>query len=532
LNFKTKSEEKSVILSIDLKEKILNHNNPISIQIEGQIMDSLLRKTSINKALFLPSKISGINTKNLSLTYPTDYGEPHTTITGWEVDTSAGQIKLTANRIPKDINIFWGELPTYNFELQKKLFNSPTESMKSFDITIPKASHNQKVVIRDISPLPNFAYQDAEGNIFFTYQIQPNTEINVEIKGQIQLNMNQLSEKITVFDKSVLTKTEGYWKLTDEYELNRFKVKLNQIGIESTNISKMSNEESEIFYKFAYDYVVERLEMQNLKTNSMESNIRQGANNALSQKDYSVPEDYVDLLSSIYRLYGVPTKMVEGYVVQKNSFHHSWLQYWHEDTGWVTIDPALESYTNTDYFNSNLQNHITILTRSYNYLNPKVTFFTNDDFSIEFANHRIDENISVENNVNLNPIKKTAGETTGIIDIKNTGNTIISLGKFSEQERIRFGVHNNLQLIVPNQTISLPFVYDTSKRPGKEIWIEYSSINNLELLNPLKVKEIETTFWWWDTLVKIITFIVIWIIIYVSYLIFKKILKWRENYYQ
>ncbi len=532
LDFRTKEEEKTTLLKIDLNERILNQNNPISIQIEGEIEDPLLQRTTTNKALFLPSEISGINTTDLSLTYPNEYGKPHTTISNWNIEQKSEYIELTTSRIPKNINLFWGEIPIYNFKLQKKLVNSPTEPMKSFDITVPKALYNQKIVIDEISPLPHFAYRDAEGNIFFTYQIQPNTEVDIEIKGQIQLIINQHSDKITAFETSILTQTEGYWELTDEYELNRFKVKLKQKGVNSDKINQMSDDEAKVFYQFAYDYVVERLKMQNLKTNSMESNIRQGADNALKQRNYAVPEDYVDLLSAIYRTYGVPTRMVEGYVLQKTGFYHSWMQYWDREIGWVTIDPALESYMNIDYFNANLQNHITILTRSYNYLNPRVTLFAEDDFSIEMANHLIDESLSVENKVNLNPIKKTAKETTGIIDIKNTGNTIISLGDFANQEKIQFGIYNNLQLIVPNQTVSLPFIYDTSSRSEEEIAIEYVSVNNKELLSPLRVTEVETTFWWWDLLVKVATFIVIWIIIYVGYLICKKILRWRENYYQ
>ncbi len=524
-------EDNATTLSINLNERILNHTNPISIELIGTIEDELIYESDRSKMLNLPGHIDNIVTKSLDIRYPITFKELFPSITDWDLEENNNFISLKTKNPPKHINLVWGDELIYDFQMKKNLFNSPDEPAKSFEITIPKAHYNQNVIISEIRPIPQSAYQDKEGNIFLSYHLEPNTDMNIHISGQIAKVLEE-SILLSPFERPKLTETKGYWELSDKYEINRFQVNLKRNGVEEDNINEMDLETRKEFYKFAYEYVIERLNLQNIKTTSMESNHRQGANEALKQRHNSAPEDYVDLLSAIYRSYGVPTKMIEGYVLQKNSFYHSWLEYWDIDMGWNMIDPALEDYTNQNFFNSNMQNHVVILTRAYNYLNPRMTFFGPEDFVVSFAVNKMDENISVENEITINPIRQANETTSGIIEIKNTGNTIISMEDFVEQANINFGVYNNFQLIVPGQTLVVPFVYSADNNEDENVWVKYISINGKELLNPIRLESEEDMLWWWDLLITTATLVIIWTIIYIIYLVTKKTHKWIKNYYQ
>ncbi len=226
--------------------------------------------------------------------------------------------------------------------------------------------------------------------------------------------------------------------------------------------------------------------------------------------------------------------MIEGYVKMINhGFYHSWVEYWDQDRGWQSLDPALEDYSNANFFEMEQFNHITILSRGYNYIRPRMTFFDQNDFVISFPGSIINENILVENTVRVNPLKKSYEEVVGVIEIKNIGNTIISLGDFALQEEIVLGNYNPLQLVLPGQFISVPFRYKTQEdKDSQKILLEYTSINGKKLLNPIEINIQEEQFWWWSPLILTLKFTIITTIVYVICLISSKIYKWTKRYYQ
>lgn len=523
-------------LTINLQNRILNHRNSIYIEIDGKIENTLIRETEDTRILILPGSMSNVEVKKVEIKHPRSFGEISNFNNEWVLQYDKEEITLKTFEAGKVINLVWGEKIAYDFKIKKNLSNSLNEPTKTFDINIPKSYGNQKVYFLRISPQPNFAYQDAEKNLFFSYELPPGTELEINIVGQVVIDFFEQSNKnINTFEKPILTETSGYWLLDNEYELNRLKLSLAKRGVKHQHIDEMEPEERQKFYKAAYTYVVERLELANVRSSSMESNLRQGANNAVTNRSTATPEDYVDLLSSIYRLYGVPTKMIEGYVIMLNQgFYHSWLEFWCKENGWEAIDPALESFSNGNYFNNELYNHIIILSRGYNYIRPRMTFFDNDEMVIDFAESITDENLSVVNSARLNPLRETQSDVMGILEVKNTGNAIISIDNLMEQKQFSFTNHNALQIIVPNQTMHLPFLYrpNVLTKGKDEVLLKYTSINGDELLNPLHLDVQQEQYWWWTPLITTLKFTAISIIVYILYIIWSKTFRWIKKYYQ
>ncbi len=536
LRARRETENGTMKLILDLDEKILNHSSPIEIELEGQVKTPLIREIGGTRILTLPGSMSNINIEDVKITYPKSFGNITNLHNEWIIQQNDKTITLKSQGAGKVINLLWGSKIVYDFEINKNFFNTPEEPKRTFDLNIPKSHGNQKVLFFNIEPLPNFAYQDAEGNLFFSYELDANREIDVNISGQIEIDFAKEARDsdLEVFQKPILTETKGYWLLTNEYELNRLKVFLSREGIEENNIDEMDFDTRQKFYKQAYKYVVDRLEIGDFKQTSMESYIRQGANHAVENRQISSPEDYVDLLSAIYRKYNVPTRMIEGYVTMLNEgFYHSWVEYWNEDEGWQKVDPALEHYSGGNYFDSELFNHITILSRSYNYIRPRIVFFDKDEFIVDFSENIREESLSVDNTLHINPLKKAQEYVKGILKIENTGNTILSMKNFANQEKFSFSNHNALQIVVPGQILEIPFLYKSKTLNNKnELFLEYESINNSSVLKTINLNLQEQEFWWWTPFVIILKYTVISIIVYIIYLILQKGYRWIEKYYQ
>jgi hypothetical protein len=523
-------------LVLDLNQKIVNNTNPLLIELEGKVKTPLIKEIGDTKILVLPGSMSNVNITKVEINYPKSFGEISNFSNQWVIQQKEETITLKSSEAGNVINLLWGNKIAYDFEINKRLFNTPEEPKRTFDLNVPKSHGNQKVLFTKIEPLPSFAYQDAEGNLFFSYELGADSEIEVIIKGQIEIDFAKEAREsdLEIFKKPILTETKGYWLLDNEYEFNRLRVLLSRESIKETKIEDMNDENKQKFYKLVYKYVTERLKLIDFKSTSMESNLRQGANHAIENRNSASPEDYVDLLIAIYREYGVPTRMVEGYVTMLNeSFYHSWLEFWDESTGWRSIDPALESYSKGDYFETELLNHVVILSRSYNYIRPRMIFFAKDELKIDFAQNPIDESLSIDNTVRINPLKKAQEDVMGILQVENTGNTIICMQNFTNQENIIFSNHNALQLIVPGQTLDIPFIYKSSLlREKNGLSLEYSSINGETILYPIDLNVQEQTFWWWEPLITVLKYTAISIVVYIIYLIFNKGFKWIEKYYQ
>gem|GEM_PF-2574497 len=523
-------------LILDLDDKLLNPNNPIFIELEGKMKTSPIREVGGSMILTLPGSVSNVDIKKVEIQYPKSFGEARNFYNKWVVQHNDETITLKTFDAGKTINLLWGDKIVYNFEINKRLFNTPDEPKKTFDLNIPKTHNNQKVLFSEIDPTPQFAYQDGEGNIFFSYELKPDTEVNVVVRGQIVINFVEESDvnDFEIFKKPILTETKGYWLLDSDYEWNRIRLFLSREGINESSIKEMDSETKQLFYKKAYNYVVNRLELANFKPTSMESYVRQGATHAAENRRNASPEDYVDFLSAIYREYEVPTRMVEGYVKMLNKeFYHTWLEFWCENEGWKSIDPSLENYSRADYFDTKLINHVAILSRSYNYIRPRIIFFDEDEFRVDLATGLDTEILDVSNTVRTNPLKKAQEDIFGILTIKNTGNTIISMRDFTNQEYISFSSHNALQLIVPGQSLDLPFTSQISAlNKGEDIYIQYSSINDETILRPLDLEIREQQFWWWNALVTSLKYMIIFIIVYITYITLSKFFKWMEKYYQ
>src|SRR5690606_3474281 len=116
-----------------------------------------------------------------------------------------------------------------------------------------------------------------------------------------------------------------YWKLDGDTEYKRVALFLQSKGLNvQPTVGAFSDikelEERKKFITEVYNYVMERLSNESLLTSSMESPMRAGASVAITKRTSAVPEDYSDLLISILRYYGVPSRMIVGYVSESSGY--------------------------------------------------------------------------------------------------------------------------------------------------------------------------------------------------------------------
>lgn len=525
LKYTSNVEDNETKVVLDLENSIAKKTTPLDITISAKINDKIVFLSGDSKLISLKNDFSTIKVTNISLRYPYSWGKYEWASNTFEKDSNDGQIfMLETTQTSKLIALGWGDTISYNFELKRTITNPEGEPTKYFDLIIPKSSSNQKITIQSISPIPYSANKDNDNNILLVYEVKTAEEINIQIQGQISILTAHQKEDESALQLSLLTQQPEYWNLQDQYEKLRIQKYLETNGIIEKNILEMSAADKPRIYKLLYRYTLDRLEFGSTKSSSLESGLRMGVNKVLEHRTAASPEDYVDFLSAIYRMYGIPTRMVEGYISNQLSpfsenFYHTWIEYWDLEYGWKAIDPALEDYTGKDYFSSPLLDHISIMSRSYDPIRPTMIYIDPANFTVSLADSQTDENIGVVQNVTVHPVYNINNQTEGSIVMQNTGNSIITDVQIEGDNEFTIAPYNNFKILLPGQTSTIPFLI-SSPKDNKEVSLKYSSSNGSSITNVVEIKQEKNSFWWWDLLTKTITILLIWIFLFGLYKIY------------
>lgn len=525
LKFTNTVEDKSTKIVIDLENSIAKKSIPLEIQITSKIKDKIVFLSGNDKLISLKNNFSNMEVSSIFLRYPYSWGKYEWASNVFEKESGDKQIyMLETTQTGKLIALGWGETINYNFELKRTISNPASEPTKYFDLIIPKSSSNQKITIQSISPTPFSANKDNDNNILLVYEVKAGEEINIQIQGQISKLTKHQKEEESALQLSLLTQQPEYWSFQDQYEKLRIQKYLETNGITEENILEMTATDKQRIYKLLYRYTLDRLEFGSTKSSSLESGLRMGANKVLEHRTTASPEDYVDFLSAIYRMYGIPTRMVEGYISNQISpfsenFYHSWIEYWDLEYGWKAVDPALEDYTGKDYFSSPLIDHISIMSRSYDPIRPTMIYIDPANFTISLAENKTDENIGVAQSVTIHPIYNIDNQAEGSIVMQNTGNSIITEIQIEGDNEFTIAPYNSFKILLPGQTSTIPFLISSPKE-NKDVSLKYTSSNGSTITNVVAIKQEKNAFWWWDLLVKTITISLIWIFLFLLYKIY------------
>lgn len=278
-----------------------------------------------------------------------------------ERDKTHFEFKQT-DRISNSPSLEFGTSVLYKFDLNyvtpktdsliSEKYSSTFKALSTniYELSLPRefSETNQQVYFEKVSPPPKDIYKDKEGNILALFEVPANQKSSINISGYISVKQEEYTEDWDSFDmrydqyleavgkseyvKRYLAATK-YWQSNDDFIRQEAQaLKENQetlLSLVQTN----------------YQYINEKLEYDQQKATS--ENERIGAKEALLG-GASVCMEYADVMISLLRAQGVPTRAAIGYANLRNTatanqVRHQWVQIWIPEYGWLSVDPTFES---------------------------------------------------------------------------------------------------------------------------------------------------------------------------------------------
>lgn len=471
---------------LELNNAVVKKDAPLEVMLRYKVSNDS------GNAFNISSKILDTTTSSVLIQYPKTIGEPLWTsdpLSSIKAVKNSFQI-LINKPIHPTISILFGEKVSYKFSISRNLQNT-TEENQTFELIVLPDTKDQTVIWTDISPLPNSAVLDENGNYVFKYIVPPSQSMECKIDGYVEKIISEEKEK----GADHLTKPTGYWNIVNSSEWIRVQtyMKRHNLNIlkDFDDIESLKTEEKEIFYKALYKYVVEKLNFNKNLTLGIETTARLGANILTESALESAPIDYADFYIALLRHYKIPSRMVIGYVSEisgytADGFYHYWVEYYDSTLSkWITADPFLSDYLNKDLFKSDFFDHITVLKRGKSSVSPNITFYSENDFKVEFSpSEKEDISFSPTVELTFEKLKSTDQYLKGYLYILNSGNIAINrhfLEK-SNIENVRKYIDpvNNIssKIILPKQsaTIQLNIPYNSIR--SSNIFLNLTLANN------------------------------------------------------
>lgn len=329
----------------------LNYNIPKLANKKGNVWEISLPKNKNNlnnhtfkTSIFLPTTFGSLSFASVS---------PQTIV------PLNNQTEIYFNSIDSEsqnIYLIFGNYQLFDFKFKYFLENT-TNQGKSFTITLPPETDNQKITYRSIEPPPQNINIDPDGNYLANYQLSPSQKLDINVDGQAKIIHSSFS-KATINPPDYL-KSDTYWE-TEQPSL---------ISIAS-NLSTP---------KDIYQYVVNTL---NYKQQNIDTSFRQGAFNSIADPNNALCTEFTDLFITLARIKGIPAREVQGYAYSNNikikpinintDVLHAWPQYYDQQKkSWVSIDPTWGKTTNgIDFFTDLDPNHFAFVIHGLSSTSP------------------------------------------------------------------------------------------------------------------------------------------------------------------
>jgi len=484
---------------VNLNNGVVRPGSPLEILIRY----SLEREEG--SSFNISSTIFNTTTRSIVIKYPKDMGEPL-----WSSDPIQN-IKAIENRYvvlieqpqnPK-LSIVFGEKLLYKFDINKVFSNSFKDDNQTFEIYVPSDTPTQTIIWEDISPTPTSSLKDEDGNYIFKYLVKPGESADCKISGYI-LKTEDL--ETTEETSSFLTQESGYWSITNNTEFRRINSFLERKGLlippTFNDVEVLEDAQKELFYKYIYQYVIERLNYNEEIPLGIESSSRIGAQTLTEAPNNASNIDYSDFYIALLRNYNVPSRLVVGYISNitgytSDGFYHHWVEYLDTNQNrWVTADPFLEEYFGKNLYGSPFLDHITIVRRGKSAVAPKLSFFQDTDFIVKAETKKdILPKFSIDSHFVLENYNITKPYAKGLLKLKNEGNIalnniIISNSNIENLTKYTDPVKNmQSNILLPNEENFLQFNIPYDEINSSNIFV----VTSLANLNRHKVNQtIET----------------------------------------
>jgi len=523
---------------IDFNNSLVKPSTPLVLRITYHT------NIKTGDSLGIISSVQDATTNSVVLTYPKTKGEPLWTSDAIQniksVDNNY-QITILKPLYPS-ISILFGKSISYEFTVSKTFTNSLTDQNQTFELILPSDSTTQTIVWDKLTPLPNIAEQDEDGNYIFKYIVGAEGSMDISIQGHILKRTPIIDNAIP---DSFLILNTGYWKTTEKIEFTRIITYLKNKGLSVTdgltNVQDLDASTQELILKYLYQYTVERLNPQKSITSGLIADSRVGFDNLVSNSNEVTPADYTDFLITILRKYGIPARQVIGFVSNisgytSDGFYNYWVEaYDFSQKKWITMDPFLEDYSSKPLYGNSFFDHIAILKRGKSPSAPKLAFYKDSDFKVVSSSQeeitpelKFNTQLVFDNNNTISKYIK------GLVNITNTGNIainkyIIGESNIADVKKYIDPVNNiNSRVILPTQSatlqLNIPNSLDTS---NVSINIEFSNEDFSQSVLSASDTNISTPIYL-QIISKAISLLTFAGIVYLVYFISKKI-KPKQN---
>jgi len=338
------------------------------------------------------------------------------------------------------IYLIFGNYQLFDFKFKYFLENT-TGQDKTFTITLPPETDNQKITYRSIEPNPLNISIDPDGNYLATYQLPPLQKLDINVDGQAKIIHSNLN-KSTINPKDYL-RPDTYWETDNP----------NLISIAS-NLSTP---------KDIYQYVVDTL---NYKQQNIDSSSRQGAFSIITDPNNALCTEFTDLFITLARIKGIPAREVQGFAYSNNikikpinvntDVLHAWPQYYDQQKqSWVSIDPTWGKTTNgIDFFTDLDPNHFAFVFHGLSSVSPlPIGAYKNNQnvktVNVEFAKNEL-KNDQIP--LKITPITQKIYQSP-TIKIQNPNYQTISQLKVIIK---KLGIETTINHLPPLSSIEIP----------------------------------------------------------------------------
>ncbi len=348
---KTKNQDK-LIIQIKLSQPAIGNNTVKKIRIKYRI-ENFINQSGDFRELMIPVSKSSNSEKLISyeaiVKTPTNYpplgiSKPPVTQVSEGV-YSWGDLSGLQNQ---SLYISFSEVAKYKVKLKYSLKNDAPYSRRLMIPFVPDGAY-QKPYISSIRPQPEQTKIDEDGNYLGIYKVPPNTVMEVNYEGIVELYSKVRPELQQYFSNLLKPRLKSRY-LTQEKFWQFSTASLEKLDKENLDTARD-----------IYQYVVKTLEYDTGRINVDLK--RMGAEWIINNPKNGVCMEFTDLFIAIARERGIAAREVVGYAVNNNSdltpasflgdVLHSWPEYLEvTQEVWKPIDPTWGNTTGLDYFNN------------------------------------------------------------------------------------------------------------------------------------------------------------------------------------
>lgn len=350
----TTQEGDKVRITVTFQDAVVGKNKPRLFTIKykiprlavqnGQVWDLTIPKLASPEA---------INDYRLTLRVPESFGNPaYISPEPKERVVQENQefIFQKDDLVKAGVVAAFGQSQVFSFSLAYHLQN-PHIGPGETEIALVPDTAFQRVYYESLDPKPLKVRIDADGNWLATYRLNARENLDVFLKGHVQIfaQPQEFYPRINPNETlHYLTESE-FWQISDP-----------QIKTIARSLKTPRAIYDFVTGNLSYDYSRVREGVERL-----------GARGALQDPESAICMEFTDLFIALSRAAGIPAREINGYAHTENpeiqplslvaDVLHAWPEYWDEKTGvWKPVDPTWGNTTGgVDFFDKFDLAHIT-----------------------------------------------------------------------------------------------------------------------------------------------------------------------------